>query len=135
MKKTKLLEQNDMLSPIYGSKWDTQTIKKDKIPKDPMRSDEAYQIIYDEINLQGNANLNLATFVTTWMEPEAIKLMKLGSQYNLVDEDEYPQLKVIEERIVTMEAELFNAPFPKESIGVATVGSSEAIMLGLLAHK
>ena len=135
MKKFKLRRKDDMLSSVYGSKWDTQAIQKDKMADDSMRSDEAFQIIYDEMNLQGNPNLNLATFVTTWMEPEAIKLMELGSQYNLVDEDEYPQLKVIEERVVRMEAELFNAPFPEKSTGVSTVGSSEAIMLGLLAHK
>jgi len=134
-KKFERRRDDDLFSPLYGSKWDTQPIAKDKIPDHSMRSDEAFQIIHDEMDLQGNSNLNLATFVTTWMEPEAVKLMQLGAQYNLIDEDEYPQLKVIEERIITMEAELFNAPNAKNSVGVTTVGSSEAIMLGLLAHK
>ena len=33
--------------------------------------DVAYQIVHDELMLDGNARLNLATFVTTWMEPQA----------------------------------------------------------------
>ncbi len=127
--------ENNLLSPVYGSRWDTNPAPTNKIPTNSMRDDQAYQIIYDEMNLQGNANLNLATFVTTWMEPKAEKLMTLGSRYNLIDEDEYPQLKIIEERIIKMEAELFNIPPSSNPIGVTTVGSSEAIILGLLAHK
>jgi glutamate decarboxylase len=127
--------EDELLEPVYGSKWDINPAPKNKIPQESMRSDQAFQMIYDEMNLQGNANLNLATFVTTWMEPEAKKLMELGANYNLVDEDEYPQLKVIEERIIKMQAELFNVPSHYKPYGVTTVGSSEAIILGLLAHK
>lgn len=126
---------DDMLSPVYGSKWDTLSMENKEIPDDLMRSDQAYQIIRDELNLQGNPDLNLATFVTTWMEPEAEKLMQLGAKYNLIDEDEYPQLKVIEDRVMGMQASLFNVPKNCTPIGVTTTGSSEAIMLGLLAHK
>ncbi len=126
---------NNLLLPVYGSKWDIHPEPNNKIPQNSMRSDEAYQMIYDEMNLQGNTNLNLATFVTTWMEPAAEKLMTLGSRYNLIDEDEYPRLKTIENRIIKMEAELFNAPKTLKPTGVTTVGSSEAIILGLLAHK
>ena len=35
----------------------------------------AYQIVHDELMLDGNARMNLATFVTTWMEPQAQRLM------------------------------------------------------------
>ena len=106
-----------------------------EIPENLMRGDQAYQIIHDELNLQGNPDLNLATFVTTWMEPEAEKLIQLGIRYNLIDEDEYPQLKIIEDRVMGMQASLFNVPEDCSPIGVTTTGSSEAIMLGLLAHK
>lgn len=127
--------EKDLLAPVYGSRWGTETMAKHKIPDEMMRNVDAYQIITDELNLQGNPALNLATFVTTWMEPEAEKLTLLGSKYNLIDEDEYPQLKVIEDRLIAMQANLFNVPVDNDPTGVTTSGSSEAIMLGLLAHK
>ena len=79
----------DLLAPLYGSRWDTQSVAKTELPSSAMRPDQALQIIRDEINLQGNPALNLATFVTTWMEPSAEELMRLGTMYNLIDEDEY----------------------------------------------
>ncbi len=128
-------QENPYISPIYGGRWDTHPIEKKKIPEDPLLPEVAYRIVADEMNLEGNPALNMATFVTTWMEPEADELIKMGATKNLVDEDEYPQLKVIEERIIHMEAELFNVPDDCEPTGVVTIGSSEAIMLALLAHK
>lgn len=125
----------DFLDPLYGSIWDTEEVPKDKIQEPMMRPDVVLNLIKDELSLQGNPLLNMATFVTTWMEPEAEELMRLGDRYNLIDEDEYPQLKVIEDRIIAMEANLFNAPADCQPTGAATIGSSEAIMLGLLAHK
>jgi len=95
----------------------------------------AYQTIHDELNLDGNPALNLASFVTTWMEPEADKLIMESIGKNYVDNDEYPQTEVIQDRVVNMLARLFNAPSDAKSVGSGTIGSSEAIMLGLLAHK
>ena len=60
--------------------------------------------------LDGNARLNLATFVTTWMEPEAEKLMAEAFDKNMIDKDEYPATAAIEERCVNIVADLFNAP-------------------------
>ncbi len=128
-------EQSDFVTPIYGGRWDTQPIEKNKIPEESLSPEVAHQIVVDEMNLEGNPALNMATFVTTWMEPEADHLIELGARKNLVDEDEYPQLKVIEDRIIQMEASLFNVPEGNQPTGVTTIGSSEAIMLGLLAHK
>ncbi len=128
-------QENPYITPIYGGRWDTHPIEKKKIPEDSLIPEVAYRIVADEMNLEGNPALNMATFVTTWMEPEADDLIKIGATKNLVDEDEYPQLKVIEERVIQMEAELFNVPSDCEAIGVTTIGSSEAIMLALLAHK
>jgi glutamate decarboxylase len=95
----------------------------------------AYQIIHDELNLDGNPALNLASFVTTWMEPEADMLIMESIGKNYIDNDEYPQTEVIQDRVVNMLARLFNAPENCESLGSGTIGSSESIMLGLLAHK
>lgn len=100
-----------------------------------MPAQAAYQLIHDELNLDGNPALNLASFVTTWMEPEADKLIMESVDKNYVDNDEYPQTQKIEERVVNILARLFNAPEDCQSLGTATIGSSEAIMLALLAHK
>ncbi|HOI71032.1 MAG TPA: glutamate decarboxylase [Methanobacterium sp.] len=119
----------------YGSRYFNKSIPKYEMPKEGMPAQAAYQLIHDELNLDGNPALNLASFVTTWMEPEADKLMMETIDKNYVDNDEYPQTQKIEERVVNMLARLFNAPEECNSLGTAAIGSSEAIMLGLLAHK
>ncbi|TXG69899.1 hypothetical protein EZV62_004834 [Acer yangbiense] len=99
---------------------------ENSIPKEA-----AFQIINDELMLDGNPRLNLASFVTTWMEPECDKLMMASINKNYVDMDEYPN------RCVNIIAHLFNAPLgdSEAAVGVGTVGSSEAIMLAGLAFK
>lgn len=110
-------------------------VPKYRFPKSQMDSRAVYQIIHDELNLDGNPDLNLATFVTTWMEPEADQLIMENLHKNFIDHFEYPQVNNIEERIVNIMANLFNVPDGNDFIGTSTIGSSEAIMLGLLAHK
>ncbi|KAK4393915.1 Glutamate decarboxylase [Sesamum angolense] len=97
----------------------------------------AYQIINDELMLDGNPRLNLASFVTTWMEPECDKLIMAAINKNYVDMDEYPVTTELQNRCVNMIAHLFNAPLGdgEAAVGVGTVGSSEAIMLAGLAFK
>ncbi len=123
----------DALTPTYGSRWCSEAVPRFSLPENAMLPETAYRVVMDELNLDGNPALNLASFVTTWMEPEAEKLLLHGCTRNLVDQDEYPQLNVIEQRVIRMQASLFNGP--KDAIGFTTVGSSEAIMLALLAHK
>ena len=53
----------------------SEPIPKNSLPEKQMTADQAYNLIHDELMLDGNAKLNLATFVTTWMEPAAEKLM------------------------------------------------------------
>ena len=94
-------------------------------------------LIHDELLLDGSSRLKLATFVTTWMEPEADRLMAEAFDKNMIenmiDKDEYPQTAEIERRCVNMVAELFNAPQDGDAIGASTIGSSEAVMLAGLA--
>jgi len=97
-----------------------------------MAADAAYQIVHDELLLDGIARTNLATFVTTWMEPQARTLMDECADKNMIDKDEYPQTAELERRCVRMLGDLWNAPDP---IGCSTTGSSEACMLGGLALK
>jgi glutamate decarboxylase len=93
----------------------------------------ALQIVRDELILDGNARLNLATFVTTWMEPEAEVLMAECSPKNMIDKDEYPQTAELERRCVNILGNLWNAPSGGQATGCSTTGSSEACMLGGMA--
>jgi len=119
----------------YSDRFFGESVPKFEMPKKGMPANAAYQLIHDELNLDGNPALNLASFVTTWMEPEANKLIMENINKNFIDHDEYPQTEIIHQRVVNMLARLFNAPESKTFAGTATIGSSEAIMLGLLAHK
>jgi glutamate decarboxylase len=85
--------------------------------------------------LDGNARLNLATFVTTWMEPQAQALMAECFDKNMIDKDEYPQTAELEMRCVNILSRLWHAPDAEQATGCSTTGSSEAAMLGGLALK
>lgn len=110
-------------------------VPRHSLPAGGMAPDIAYQIVHDELMLDGNARLNLATFVTTWMEPTAERLMAECFDKNMIDKDEYPRTAALEERCVRMLAELWHAPDPTTAIGCSTTGSSEACMLAGLAMK
>jgi glutamate decarboxylase len=100
-----------------------------------MDPSDAYRIIHDELALDGNPELNLATFVTTWMDDEADRLMVETVNKNAIDWDEYPQTVELQDRCVNMLARLYHAAEHHQSVGTATVGSSEAIHLAGLAMK
>jgi len=119
-------------SPALGEGFvlPTHRLADESIP-----ADTAYQLVHDELMLDGNARLNLATFVTTWMEAPAERLMAECAQKNMIDKDEYPHTAEFERRCVSILANLWNAPDPEEAIGCSTTGSSEACMLGGLALK
>ena len=101
----------------------------------PVPPDTAYQLVHDELLLDGNARLNLATFVTTWMEPQAARLMADCAEKNMIDKDEYPQTAALEQRCVSILAHLWHAPVADDAVGCSTTGSSEAGMLGGMALK
>jgi glutamate decarboxylase len=114
---------------------ETSRVPKHELPAEEMRGEVAYQIVHDELMLDGNARLNLATFVTTYMDPHADKLMAETFDKNMIDKDEYPQTAAMEMRCVNMLSRLYNSPDPKKATGCSTTGSSEAAMLGGLALK
>jgi glutamate decarboxylase len=121
------------VNPVYARPG-VHSVPKNRLPDGPMEPDTAYQIIHDELMLDGNARTNLATFVTTWMEPQARALMSECTDKNMIDKDEYPQTAELERRCVSMLGDLWNVP-ADEPIGSSTVGTSEACMLGGLALK
>src|SRR5947208_6250784 len=98
-------------------------------------SESAYELISSELLLDGQARLNLATFVTTWMPSLAGQLMAETADKNMIDKDEYPQTAEIESRCVRILAALWNSPESNNATGCSTTGSSEACMLGGLALK
>ncbi len=111
------------------------TIPRHELADGELPPDVAYQIIHDELMLDGNARLNVATFVSTWMEPQAKQLMAECLDKNMIDKDEYPQTAEIESRCVSILSNLWHAPDPATATGCSTTGSSEAAMLGGLALK
>jgi glutamate decarboxylase len=108
-----------------------------RMPAGPLAPDGAFQLVHDELMLDGNPRLNLATFVTTWMEPQARVLIAECLDKNLIDKDEYPQTAELERRCVNMLASLWNAEEPPTggATGCSTTGSSEACMLAGMALK
>ncbi|XP_057858773.1 glutamate decarboxylase isoform X1 [Cryptomeria japonica] len=128
---------DDSVHCMFGSRYVQQSLPRFRMPDMSIPKDAAYQIISDELMLDGNPRLNLASFVTTWMEPECDKLIMQGINKNYVDMDEYPVTTELQNRCVNIIANLFNAPLGdgEEAVGVSTIGSSEAIMLAGLAFK
>ena len=111
------------------------TVPRDRLPAGGLDAELAYQLIHDELMLDGNARLNLATFVTTWMDSYASRLMAECADKNMIDKDEYPRTAELERRCVRMLAQLWGAPDPDAAPGCSTTGSSEAAMLAGLALK
>ena len=121
------------MAPLFGV--EPGTIPSHHLPEGEMQPDVATQIIHDELMLDGNARLNLATFVTTWAEKDAEVLMALCQDKNMIDKDEYPNTAELEVRCVSMLSHLWHAPDAELATGCSTTGSSEAAMLGGLALK
>jgi glutamate decarboxylase len=111
------------------------SIPRDRLSPTGLDANVAYQIVHDELLLDGNPRLNLASFVTTWMEPEATRLATEAMDKNAIDRDEYPRTAELEIRCVRMLAQLWHAPDPGQTVGCPTTGSSEACMLAGLALK
>ena len=128
-------ETPDPYGPIHGRPSFREHIDRGTFPEHGLEPDEAYELLHTGLMLDGRETLNLASFVTTWMEPQAEKLIHDTLRKNHIDHEEYPAASLIEEACVHMLGDLFNAPDSTQVVGVATIGSSEAIMLGLLAHK
>ena len=124
---------NAMITEANPSLQERVTLPHQHLAPDPVPPDVAAQLIRDELLLDGNARLNLATFVTTWMEPQARILMAECADKNMIDKDEYPQTAALEQRCVQILSDLWHAPAGSGATGCSTTGSSEACMLAGLA--
>ena len=123
---------NDLAKRL-GGRWLIEGAPDDKIPDHGMPPIAAKRLIEEEMVLDGIPERNLATFVTTFMEPEAQEIIAKSLDVNFIDHAEYPRTAEIEQRCIRMLADLFHAP--AETTGARTQGSSEAIMLGALSLK
>jgi glutamate decarboxylase len=121
--------------PQFAEAAETTGAPRNRLPARGMPPEVAYQVVHDELLLDGSSRLNLATFVTTWMEPAAARLMAESADKNMIDKDEYPRTAELERRCVGMLAELWHAPAHGRATGCSTTGSSEAAMLAGLALK
>ena len=111
---------------LFGNRFLTEMAPSTTFPESGMRPLDALRLVGEELNMEGDPQRNLATFVTTWMEPEAQRIIAENLHRNFIDHAEYPISAEIEQRCVRMLADLFNAP--GETTGCRTQGSSEAIM-------
>jgi glutamate decarboxylase len=133
MSQAELAEQLDALAREYGNRFLLEAAPDNQLPEHGMRAVDAMRLIGEELVLDGIPMRNLATFVTTWMEPEAQRIIAENLHRNFIDHAEYPQTAEIEQRCIRILADLFHAP--GETTGARTQGSSEAIMLGALSLK
>jgi glutamate decarboxylase len=117
----------------YIGRFFTEGVPEAEFPQEGMAAQSAYNLIEEEVALDGDPWRNLATFVTTWMEPEAQQIITQNLHRNFIDHAEYPRTAEIERRCVRMLADLYNAP--GGGAGARCQGSSEAVMLGGLAAK
>src|SRR4249920_680956 len=133
MSQADLAEQLDELARQYGNRFLLEPAPDNTLPEHGMRAVDAMRLIGEELVLDGIPMRNLATFVTTWMEPEAQRVIAENLHRNFIDHAEYPQTAEIEQRCIRILADLFHAP--GETTGARTQGSSEAIMLSALSLK
>jgi glutamate decarboxylase len=120
---------------VYASSDLSVVMPKYTFPKKEHDPRHAYQVVHDELMLDGNARQNLATFCQTWVDDYVHKLMDECIDKNMIDKDEYPQTAEIESRCVHMLADLWNSPDAANTLGTSTTGSSDAAMLGGMAMK
>ncbi len=123
------------IRPEFAQPGERQKVPRFRLAEQMLPPRTAYQLVHDELLLDARGRLNLATFVGTWMEPEAQQLIGECLDKNVVDRDQSPQTTEIERRCVNILADLWNAPEAEQATGTSTAGSSEACHLAGLALK
>jgi glutamate decarboxylase len=125
--------QYERNTALFGNRFLTEKVPSTSFPPTGMSPVEAMRLVGEDLALEGDPMRNLATFVTTWMEPEAQRIIAENLHRNFIDHAEYPISAEIEQRCIRMLADLYHAP--GETTGARTQGSSEAIMLGAVSLK
>ena len=129
-----LKNKGDGADPIFGSREMREPAPQEFIPKHKTPAEIAYQIVKDETFPQTQPRLNLATFVTTYMDDYGTRLMNDAVGINYIDETEYPRVAVMCGRCINMVANMWHSPEEADwKTGAVGIGSSEACMLGGVA--
>lgn len=128
-------KEGQPVNDIYSALEMQRPAERYRFPETEGDADTICQLVHDELMIDGNARLNLATFCTTYSDPHIKCIMNECLSKNMIDKDEYPQMAELEMRCVHMLADLWNAPESRTAMGCSTTGSSEAAMLGGLAMK
>ncbi len=126
---------SDMLTPTFGSRYMTEPIPRNTLPEKSMDPEAAYHLIHDELQAEGNPTLNMASFVTTIMDPQAERLISENLGMIYIDTEVYRGALEIQNRCINILGNLFNAPDIEKVLGTETIGSSEALMVCALSHK
>ncbi len=127
-------KNSNSATAIYASEQMLHPAPTQEIPQSMTPPEIAYQMVKNETYAQTQARLNLATFVTTYMDEHATRLMNEAIDINYIDETEYPRVAVMSGRCVNILANLWNTPEEAEwKTGCVGIGSSEACMLGGVA--
>src|SRR6516225_6227155 len=113
--------RDQMADCVFADRDLTRPVPKYTFPQEGTLPRDAFQLVSDELMLDGNARQNLATFCQTWEEPEVLALMALSINKNMIDRDEYPQTAEIERRCVHMMADLWNAPEAANTVGASAI--------------
>ena len=71
---------DELLTTVFGSKEVLEPAPADVIPQGMMRPEIAYQIVKDETYPQTQPRLNLATFVTTYMDEYRSEERRVGKE-------------------------------------------------------
>lgn len=128
------MNTDDVADIIFGSREMREPAPAEFIPEHKTPAETAYQIVKDETFPQTQPRLNLATFVTTYMDEYGTRLMNEAVGINYIDETEYPRVAVMCGRCINMVANMWNTPEQGEwKTGAVGIGSSEACMLGGVA--
>ena len=121
-------------TPVFASLPMREPAPAEYIPMHGTSADIAYQMVKDETFPQTQPRLNLATFVTTYMDEHATRLMNEAVGVNYIDETEYPRVAVMCGRCINMVANMWHTPEEGDwKTGAVGIGSSEACMLGGVA--
>ena len=104
------IKRNKDVDPVFGSSALAHAAAIKLFPEAEQAPGEVYQLVHDELYLDGNSRQNLATFCQTWEEDEVHKLMDLSIDKNMIDKDEYPQSAELENRCIHMLADLWHSP-------------------------
>ena len=85
-------------SEMFGNRFLTDEVPSRVFPESGMSAQDAMRLVGEDLALEGDPARNLATFVTTWMEPEAQRVISDNLHRNFIDHAEYPRTAEIEQR-------------------------------------